>query len=878
MKNKNKKITFDLVVKISLFIIATIIFYFIPYTHDDWAWGSNLGIERLTSFFQDYNGRWVGNLVVLALTRVRILKAIVTAGTLYLILKFIKKIVNVKNDSIVYIALVLLLLIPTRIFAQAIAWTSGFSNYTISFLPILLFIYLNRETFNNKLPDINKKLIIPMFLLGLVASLFLENLTIYNIVLVVFIMGWQLVKNKKTLYVNLAYLIGSISGAILMFSNGAYHNIAVTGDEYRTITQDSLISSSISKYFSEMYKYLFRNNYVILTLIGVLLIIAVGKYLKNKDKKAGKVKTYILLIASIIIIGYLGYTTYVMFHDNINLFIYYSYRNYIEGILSALLYIALIIASFAIQDKAKRNRILFYLISIAVLTAPLFIVSPVGHRNFIQNYILYMLIACELIDYLYNKNNDNDKRILMGISAVIIMCYFVIFGYMFKADMKRINTINNNKNAAEIRIPKMPHPEYLQRPEPTSETFMDRFKEFYGINRKSKVVFVDYKRKDKLSFKEKGDYKVEVSKTAQLHVKGTSGSLVYTSNHPDIIKVNNDGVVQALRPGSAIIKVTNNYGNETRIRVTAVLTEGFITDKDLKNLELDKYDNLMIVAHPDDETLWGGAHLKEGNYLVVCLTNGFNGTRSKEFKKLIEFTKNKGIILNYPDTQDGIRDDWTNVEKGLNKDLTKLITYKDWKTIVTHSPDGGTGHLHHITASNAIYDIVKKNSDLDKLYYFGPFYRKGNIPKDLKRINDEELEYKNKELDIYASVKRNVNQFWAHMVPYEEFVSDAKWKSENLKSDSTSKTDEFELDNTSIIIKNIEPGYTAEVKQDTIKLSVKNKENKDIESIKKNLKLTANVMGLHEGEHEITLTSDINYYLANNVKVTIVIKKTMPKA
>lgn len=32
----------------------------------------------------------------------------------------------------------------------------------------------------------------------------------------------------------------------------------------------------------------------------------------------------------------------------------------------------------------------------------------------------------------------------------------------------------------------------------------------------------------------------------------------------------------------------------------------------------------MIVAHPDDETLWGGSHLIDDNYLVVCMSNGWH--------------------------------------------------------------------------------------------------------------------------------------------------------------------------------------------------------------------------------------------------------------
>ena len=30
-------------------------------------------------------------------------------------------------------------------------------------------------------------------------------------------------------------------------------------------------------------------------------------------------------------------------------------------------------------------------------------------------------------------------------------------------------------------------------------------------------------------------------------------------------------------------------------------------------------ESLMIVAHPDDETIWGGSHLINGNYTVYVL-------------------------------------------------------------------------------------------------------------------------------------------------------------------------------------------------------------------------------------------------------------------
>ena len=58
-----------------------------------------------------------------------------------------------------------------------------------------------------------------------------------------------------------------------------------------------------------------------------------------------------------------------------------------------------------------------------------------------------------------------------------------------------------------------------------------------------------------------------------------------------------------------------------------------IEREQLEALSLDETNKLMIVAHPDDETIWGGGHLLEGGYFVVCITNGENEIRKEEFVK-----------------------------------------------------------------------------------------------------------------------------------------------------------------------------------------------------------------------------------------------------
>ena len=85
-KSCKKEIIFYAIV----FVATLILCYLFPFTHDDWAWGSEYGIERLMTNFDNYNGRWFGNFVVLLLTRSNILKTISMALCLTLLLWFIK--------------------------------------------------------------------------------------------------------------------------------------------------------------------------------------------------------------------------------------------------------------------------------------------------------------------------------------------------------------------------------------------------------------------------------------------------------------------------------------------------------------------------------------------------------------------------------------------------------------------------------------------------------------------------------------------------------------------------------------------------------------------------------------------------------------------
>ena len=193
-------------------------------------------------------------------------------------------------------------------------------------------------------------------------------------------------------------------------------------------------------------------------------------------------------------------------------------------------------------------------------------------------------------------------------------------------------------------------------------------------------------------------------------------------------------------------------------------------------IHAQEHESLMIVAHPDDETIWGGSHLINGNYTVLCITNGNNKKRKKEFMKVLEKTHSKGIILSFPDKTKGKRDNWKSCKKDIQREIKKEIDSKDWDKIVTHNPDGEYGKLHHQMVSDMVTKVFQKSlKGKSKLYYFGHYYKKGEqIPGN--KISEENLQIKERLVNEYQPTAKGAIEAFGHMIPYENWVLEEDWK------------------------------------------------------------------------------------------------------
>ena len=159
--------------------------------------------------------------------------------------------------------------------------------------------------------------------------------------------------------------------------------------------------------------------------------------------------------------------------------------------------------------------------------------------------------------------------------------------------------------------------------------------------------------------------------------------------------------------------------------------------------------NLMIVAQPDDEMIFGGAALQSDNWKVICVTNGDNEVRSKEFIKVMNEVGAHYEIWNYEDVWNG---DFDRTE--LEKDISQVLD-SSYDKVVTHNKDGEYGHTQHKALHEIICKLVSKN-----LYVFGTSSQPLSFQKLLNKLRILLMyQSQKKALDWTSPNGRNMMEF-----------------------------------------------------------------------------------------------------------------------
>lgn len=487
-----------LAICVALFVLFFCIAVLFPYTGDDWTWGSDAGLAYLETFFADYNGRYLGNLLVLALTRSKLLDAVVMAFSYAMVCFFCFKYSEDQSKALLWFAAVLFFIMPKEIWAQTIVWTSGYSNYVPSALITAIFLLSVRKVTYGEFPGSGRSVgkAAWMFIMGFSGALFLENITVFNIGFALLVILYTFLRFRKIDKSHLAFFAGAIFGAWVMFSNSVYHKI-VQGDDYYRNTPKGIGESieMILEHAGEILTYLIYDNILFCGIVTVLLVVLAEFRKASKEKAEGA--------GLISVVFHLGSFLLVLWKDSV-IYLLGQFTVLPKRVVLLLeIFIALtyVLSVFCVVfcyiEQGRRLRLFLPLCCAAGSLLPLLVVSPIGPRCVFIGYFFMMVFAVDLAGYLRTRLIPESKwlsKVLCLIVLIQALSFINIFYPVYCSETLRTDFVKKQAESGRetVLICELPNKDYLWNSNPTGESLPKRYKVFHKLDADVQFAFVPF--------------------------------------------------------------------------------------------------------------------------------------------------------------------------------------------------------------------------------------------------------------------------------------------------------------------------------------------------------------------------------------------------
>lgn len=432
---------------------------------DDFWWAYIPSVDYLFGQ-QDINGRYLTNVITFYITHYSILRPIVCIPffvSLYFLLS--RLLIRGAKDhfwSRVFIA-ISLMMTPTAISLLTTNWISGFTNYVISIVFSLIYIAYCIPLFEGKPDKRPAWLALPFLILGFTAAFCVENISMYNVIIGLFFIIYPLVRFRKVHPANIAFFIGAAAGLFIMLQDKNYSQIVGDGDDtgFRAVEID--FSNILMTFYIDLLPYIARIFFICHIIIAVsVTALYFRRYHSLSCKSAPK---YAKLFVPVICI----YAIYSLYSEVVGTLVSLTMAfrmNAIEVAFAFLYLFALIYMAWSLFDRNKFTRVLFFLCSIVVVTAPFLVVKPVTSRCFFATYIFWILAAGEfMLPAIRRRRLSISGALLFGTLSVtasltFILSVFNITNYI--CDGIRVDYIREQASqpGRTVEIIPLPYPFY----------------------------------------------------------------------------------------------------------------------------------------------------------------------------------------------------------------------------------------------------------------------------------------------------------------------------------------------------------------------------------------------------------------------------------
>ena len=477
-----------------LFLFFGFLAYNIPLTGDDWMWGSHKGMELLESNYKDYNGRYLSNTVEVLLTRYDWFRVLFYALFSTLLVYMTGKLFKKETKWPMLMAFVLFMLVPIRIFAQTFGWIAGYVNYIPSLVLLIIYLYIIQNILEDEPPVYKKSYTYWMIPLGLSTVLIVEHITLFAIFTAGIVILYTYYKHKKWYSMQLAYLFSTVIGAVIMFTNGAYLNILLGKETYRTIREyDGIIDRFYTTYKESMYSFLFIDNVLIHLIISALLILLLVKTTSTKKWVEKAVKPFFIFVI-------LSFDIFLLIFKKVLGSHYLGIHTAdFEAWFTLLFFITMVATVLLfVSQKSIKIRLMYYVSGIVLLTIPFVYITPYGPRCVLGAYTFMTLFAMELLVYLgkeYEWSFAGLKKVL-GISSLVLIMVFSFIMYLNgDAHRTRIDKLQSDlkKNEEVIEITELPYPQFHWMPTPVKTLgHRHHFKVLYNVPADTEINIIPY--------------------------------------------------------------------------------------------------------------------------------------------------------------------------------------------------------------------------------------------------------------------------------------------------------------------------------------------------------------------------------------------------
>ena len=493
-------------------LTVTASFFFIlgwlaPFSLDDWFWGSSTGMELLNNYFMGYNGRFGGNLAILALSRSTFLRALALAAGVVAILVLVLKITRCKDASGALFLLLLLLLLPAETFMTTLTWASGFANYVVP-VPMVLALQsvVNSELAGGPTCAVNsqshsKKAITGYCLMAFCAQLFIETLTLYlALYLLCAGIAYKVSTKKYSTFIS-CLTLAALCGAVVMFANPSYLVAASTGAGHHKIlfSMDivQLVVQILTTIILKIIPYLVIDNVAMVFFFSIAICLIV----KKSSKKLFRFSTFFLVLFNCyLIIRRTAYTVsssdyYAAVKETLSLTA--SKFTSVFEFAMAMIFIVLLVLAFLRMQK-YRKECLFFLASACVLTGPLVLVSPVASRVFFPQHVFLAISLVFMYKYIRShlrvKWLDSAARLLPLCILGVMGLYGYVFYSLHISDAQRIALLHEQSTQEDspfLVLEPLRFAGFVISQAPENKAFAQSFKEFYRLDTKKELVFSD---------------------------------------------------------------------------------------------------------------------------------------------------------------------------------------------------------------------------------------------------------------------------------------------------------------------------------------------------------------------------------------------------